>query len=145
MGLDRLSKLGLKVPENFVRDAFSIPVPKKGEKVLEGTEPAVDTEAQQPEKKPTDFAEADSVPVDIDALDALVMAEREQWQPVMEPMVEPLRQLFAQAKAQGLTAGQLLDQLVLQVGFMDADPLAVSLTNVATTARLAGEAGLANE
>lgn len=145
MGLDRLSKLGLKVPENFVRDAFSIPVPKKGEKVLEGAEPAVDTDAQQSEKKPTDFAEPDGPQADIDALDALVMAEREQWQPVMEPMVEPLRQLFAQAKAQGLTAGQLLDQLVLQVGFMDADPLAVSLTNVATTARLAGEAGLANE
>lgn len=97
------------------------------------------------EIKSADFAEPASAVSEPDALDALVMAERDQWQPAMEPMVEPLRQLFAQAKAQGLTAGQLLDQLVLQIGAMDADPLAQSLTNVATTARLAAEAGLDNE
>ena len=73
------------------------------------------------------------------------MAEREHWQPVMEPMVEPLRQLFAEAKARGLTAGQLLEQLVRQIGTLDTELLAQSLTRVATTARLAGDAGLANE
>lgn len=145
MGLDRLSKLGLKVPENFVRDAFSIPVPKKGEKVLESTAPAVDVDTESSQKSPADFAEADLPTSGPDELDSLVSAERDQWQPVMAPLVDPLRQLFAKAKAEGLTAGQLLDQLVLQVGFMDADPLAVSLTNTATTARLAGDAGLTNE
>lgn len=108
-------------------------------------QPPVPAPNASSEGKSKDFAEPVTVPSEPDALDALVMAERAQWQPVMEPMVEPLRQLLAKAKAEGLTAGELLDQLVLQVGFMDANPLAISLTNVATTARLAGEAGLTNE
>lgn len=107
--------------------------------------PPVPTPDATAKGKAKDFAEPVTVTSEPDALDVLVMAERDQWHPVMEPMVEPLRQLFAKAKAQGMTAGQLLDQLVLQIGTLDTEPLAQSLTRVATTARLAGDAGLANE
>jgi phage gp29-like protein len=37
MGIDRFVRLGMAVPEQFVRDVFSIPVPAKGDKLLEAT------------------------------------------------------------------------------------------------------------
>lgn len=138
MGLDRFSKLGLEVPEQFVRDAFGIPKPKAGEKVLEpSNEPASPSTAS--------FAEPSHVGPEPDALDELAATERDQWQPVMDPLVAPLRKLFSDAKAQGLTAGQLLDRLAEQLPEMNADPLAESLSRVAMAARLAGDAGIDNE
>src|SRR3990167_4181091 len=55
MGLDRFTKLGMKIPEKFVRDAFGIPTPKGGEKTLE---PAASPEGNG---NPASFAEAASV------------------------------------------------------------------------------------
>jgi phage gp29-like protein len=37
MGIDRFARLGMSVPESFVRDVFGIPAPKGGEKLLEPT------------------------------------------------------------------------------------------------------------
>lgn len=138
MGLDRFSKLGLKVPEQFVRDAFGIPKPKAGQKVLEPSNEPEPTESKN-------FAEPGHAVSEADALDELAAAERDQWLPVMDPMVAPLRKLFSDAKAQGLTAGQLLDRLAEQLPGMNADPLAESLSRVAMAARLAGDAGIDNE
>lgn len=138
MGLDRFSKLGLQVPEQFVRDAFGIPKPKAGEKVLE---PSNEPDAAETKN----FAEAGHVASEPDALDELAAAERDQWQPVIDPLVAPLRKLFSDAKAQGLTAGQLLDRLAEKLPAMNADPLAESLSRVAMAARLGGDAGIDNE
>ena len=41
MGIDRFVRLGMAVPEQFVRDVFSIPVPAQGEKLLEPTAEAM--------------------------------------------------------------------------------------------------------
>jgi phage gp29-like protein len=44
MGVDRFARLGMEIPEGFIRDVFGLPAPKGGEKVL--TPPAND--AAQP-------------------------------------------------------------------------------------------------
>lgn len=80
-----------------------------------------------------------------DALDKLIDAELAQWQPVMEPMVEPIRKLLADAAERGQTAAELLARLPELLAQLDADPLADSLTRAAFTARLAADAGMANE
>lgn len=54
MGIDRFSKLGMEVPENFVRGLFGIPIPKNGERVL--LAPVADT------APPAEFA--DPIPED---------------------------------------------------------------------------------
>lgn len=137
MGIDRFSRLGMQVPENFVRSVFDIPVPGPGEKVLT---PAVDSAG------PASFAEPGARPVtQPDALDALIAEEKAQWQPAMEPLVQPIRKALAEAAAKGLTAGEvfaLLPELLVE---MDPSLLADSLTRTAFAARLAGDADMVNE
>lgn len=94
---------------------------------------------------PASFAEAAATPAQPDALDALIDAEQGQWRPVMEPLVDPIRKLLADAAARGQTAAELLERLPELLAQLDADPLAQSLTRTAFAARLAGDAGLANE
>ncbi|MCM2340465.1 DUF935 family protein [Rhodoferax sp.] len=86
-----------------------------------------------------------NTPDEPDALDALVDAELAQWQPAMEPMVDPIRKLLADAAERGQTAAELLARLPELLTQLEADPLADSLTRAAFTARLAADAGMANE
>ena len=94
---------------------------------------------------PASFAEAAATPAQPDALDALVDAEQAEWRPVMDPLVNPIKVLLADAAARGQTAAELLERLPELLAQLDADPLAQSLTRTACAARLAGDAGLANE
>jgi phage gp29-like protein len=89
--------------------------------------------------QPTSFAEGD--PAAPDAIDRLVSGELAQWRDVAEPMAAPLRALLERAAADGLTAGELLDRLPELLAELDDGPLAQSLTHMAYTARLAGNAG----
>ena len=91
------------------------------------------------------FAEPNPAAAQPDSLDTLIDAELAQWQPVMEPMVEPIRKLLAEAAARGDTAAELLARLPELLAQLDADQLADSLTRAAFTARLAADAGIANE
>lgn len=95
--------------------------------------------------KPASFAEPGAAPAQPDALDALIDAERAQWQPAMDPVVDPIRKLLADAAAQGQTAAELLARLPELLAEMDVDQLAASLTRAAFTARLAAQAGIENE
>lgn len=137
MGIDRFSRLGMRVPENFVRNVFDIPLPTSGEKVLT---PVADSST------PASFSEPGAQPAyQPDALDALVAEEQAQWQPAMEPLVLPIRKALQEAANSGLTAADVLALLPLLLAEMDADPLADSLTRAAFTARLAGDADIPNE
>ena len=137
MGIDRFSRLGMKVPENFVRNVFDIPLPGSGEKVLT---PVLDTQS------PASFAEPGTASgYQPDALDAVIAEEQAQWQPAMEPMVQPLRKALQEAAGKGLSAADVLALLPQLLAEMDANPLADSLTRAAFTARLAGDADIPNE
>lgn len=94
---------------------------------------------------PASFAEPNAAASQPDALDQLIEAEQAQWQAVMEPMLDPIRKLLADAAARGETAAQLLARLPELLAQMDADPLAESLARTAFAARLAADAGIANE
>ncbi len=80
-----------------------------------------------------------------DALDALIAAEQAQWRPAMDPLVEPIKALLADAQARGQSAAELLARLPEVLPQLGVDDLASSLTRVAFAARLAADAGLANE
>ena len=92
------------------------------------------------------FAEPESKPATPpDALDALIAEEQAQWQPAMEPLVAPIRAALADAAEKGLTAGDVLALLPELLAGMDIGALTESLTRAAFTARLAGDANIANE
>ena len=92
------------------------------------------------------FAEPGTAPAaQPDALDALIDAEQAQWRPVMDPLVDPIKALLADAAARGQSAAELLARLPELLPQLGADSLASSLTRVAFAARLAADAGLANE
>ena len=80
-----------------------------------------------------------------DALDALIDAEQAEWRPVMDTMVQPIKALLAEAHARGQSAAELLARLPELLAQLETDSLATSLTRAAFAARLAGDAGLANE
>lgn len=87
MGLERLSKMGVDVPENFVRTIFDIPRPKRGEKVL------VPSSAEEPASFAAPDEAADGqVAVDraLDALPETVLASLVEGalRPVVERLVE---------------------------------------------------------
>ena len=137
MGIDRLSRLGLKVPEDFVRNVFDIPVPGAGDKVLT---PPADGAATASFAEPGGVAASQP-----DALDSLIAEEQAQWQPSLEPMLEPIRKALAEGAAKGLTAGEVLALLPLLLVEMDPSLLADSLTRTAFAARLGGDADIPNE
>ena len=88
---------------------------------------------------PASFAEGGAA--GRDAIDQLVDGELAQWQALMQPMVDPVRELLQRAAADGLTAGELLAKLPELLPGMDDGPLVQSLTDLAYTGRLAGNAG----
>lgn len=91
-------------------------------------------------RMPASFSEGG--PADADAIDRLVTDELSQWQTTMEPLVAPMRALLEHASAKGWTAAQLLDQLPLLLGEMDASALSTSLASTTFAAHLAGAAGV---
>ena len=127
--------LGFKPTLEYVRDRYG-----------EGWEEAAPAPTPAPappqpvvdNKKPASFAEGGS---NQDAIDQLVDDELRQWRQLVEPMATPLRALLEKAAAENLTAGQLLDRLPELLASMDDADLVESLTSLAYTGRLAGNAG----
>lgn len=78
----------------------------------------------------------------LDAIDALVDAALNDWEPLMSPMVDPLQAAMDESAAKGETAGELLARLPALLGSMNADALARALTHSAFTARIGALAGL---
>ena len=63
----------------------------------------------------------------------------------MDTLVQPIKALLAEAHARGQSAAELLARLPELLAQLETDSLATSLTRAAFAARLAGDAGLANE
>jgi hypothetical protein len=96
-----------------------------------------------PLSAPTSFAEA---PLDQpDAIDALVEAELDQWQPLVTPAASALQAAIDQSIASGETAAQLIARLPQLLADLPVDALTQSLTHAAFTARLAGAAGISTQ
>ncbi|MDA8446378.1 DUF935 domain-containing protein [Acidovorax valerianellae] len=142
--------MGFEMDEDTVRAKYGegwkkkAPPPPAAPAAALALDPALPVVAD-PGRRAANFAENATVPAQPDALDALIDAEQAQWRPVMDPMVDPIRQLLADAAAQGQTAAELLARLPELLAQLDLGPLATSLTRAAFTARLAADAGIANE
>lgn len=133
-----VASLGFQMSTDGVKKKYgdhwepaSAPVPPKG--TLPG------------DTKPANFAEPGPISPPGDALDALIDAEQDQWRPVMDPLVGPIKALLADAQARGQSAAELLARLPELLPQLGTDNLASSLTRVAFAARLAADAGMANE
>ena len=134
-----VSDMGFELDENTVRAKYGEGWSKKA------PAPAPSPVLPTDQSNPASFAEPTQAPAEPDALDALVDSVRDEWQPVMEPWKQQLQAMLAAAAAQGLTAGQVLERLPELLPQLDTDPLAQSLTRTAFAARMAAEAGIANE
>ena len=119
--------LGFKPTQQYINDRY-------GEGFVEVPAPPAN-----PGGPTASFAEGN--PAAPDAIDKLVQDELNQWREVVDPMAAPLRALLEQAAKEGLTAGELLDRLPGLLAQMDDGPLIETLTRLAYTARLAGNAG----
>ena len=136
MGIDRFAQLGMKIPQGFIRSLFSIPSPKGGEPVL--VRAAVPAPGATADAKPANFAEPGSA----DGIDVLVEEALADWQPAMKPFADPLQAALDASQAAGETAAQFLDRLPDLLAQMDPAQLHALLTKAASTARLAGNAGV---
>jgi len=77
-----------------------------------------------------------------DAIDALIAAEADQWQPLLDPMISPLQAAFEEAARNGESAAELIARLPALLAAMDSGALAEALAKMCFTGRLAGHAGV---
>ncbi|MBB4844994.1 phage gp29-like protein [Paucibacter oligotrophus] len=91
------------------------------------------------------FAEAASDQDSRDAIDDLVDASMDDWQPLLAPMVTPLQAAIDESVNRGETAAELIARLPALLAEMDAMALHQALTNSAFTARLGAAAGLSTD
>lgn len=94
------------------------------------------------EGAPAQFAELQPVERERDALDELVDAVMQDWQPMMAPLVAPLQALLNEAAARGDTAAQVLERLPGLLSEMDSSGLQEGLERASFAARVGAAAGL---
>ena len=142
-----VSEMGFELSEDAVREKYGEGWSKKEtppqSPVLANA--AVDTRKSLVPGQPASFAEAGGNAQPGDAIDALIAAEADQWQPLLDPMINPLEALLADAKKKGETAEQLLARLPEVIAKMDTTALAEALTKMCFTARVAGVVGVDSE
>jgi len=76
-----------------------------------------------------------------DSIERLIDAESANWQPLLDPMLAPLQSALDESARNGETAAEFLERLPELLEAMDSTRLTEALTNMATTARLAGATG----
>lgn len=146
-----VSEMGFEMDEDTVRAKYGEGWSKKAapaDKPIYDQLPPFPSMRTRPigqKATPASFAEAAPGTAQPDALDALIDAEQAQWRPAMDPLAEPIKALLADAQARGQSAAELLARLPELLPQLGTDNLASSLTRVAFAARLAADAGLANE
>ncbi|MEG0051676.1 MAG: DUF935 family protein [Comamonas sp.] len=134
-----VSEMGFEMDEDTVRAKY-------GEGWSKMVPPSSAPSPQPKARGSASFAEPAAISTaQPDALDALIDAEQSQWHPAIDPLMAPIKALLADAQVRGQSAAELLARLPELLAQMETDNLAGSLTRVAFAARLAGEAGLANE
>ncbi len=141
-------EMGFELEEEAVREKYGDGWRKKKAPVVpvvDNKNPAVDlkkepkTEDVQ-EEPGANFAEPGDTH---DAIDALVDDALDGWAPALAPMIEPIVKLMQDAAEKGETAAELIARLPDVLKDMDTSALAELLAKTTTTARLAGNAGLA--
>ena len=146
-----VSAMGFELSEEAVRTKYGEGWSKKKEAPPPVTpDPAVDdkkpeesdvVDPEEPEDKATlDFAEPETIRGD--AIDQLIEAEADQWQPLLDPMLAPLQAALTSAAANGETAAEFIARLPALLEQMDSSRLAESLAAMCFKARLAGNAGI---
>lgn len=145
-------EMGFELEEEAVREKYGDGWRKKKTPPAPVSEDVVDNKntAVDPKKEPkkeddqkepgANFAEPGAP---LDAIDALVDDALDGWAPALDPMVEPIVKLMQDAAEKGETAAELIARLPDVLKDMDTSALAELLAKTTTTARLAGNAGLA--
>ena len=135
--------MGFELSEEAVREKYGDGWRKKAVSEL-STEPLANpkkTSRSQIEPASADFAEAPQ-PAASDAIDQLIDAESEEWEPVLDPMLAVLQAALDEADKNGETAEELIARLPDLLEKMDSSALAERLARLCFTARLAGHAGI---
>ncbi len=104
--------------------------------------PAVNDQKSPKTEQPASFSEAGGKPTNGDAIDALIAAEADQWQPLLDPMLAPLQAALDESAKKGETAAELIARLPALLAAMDPSVLAEALAKMCFTGRLAGVAGI---
>jgi phage gp29-like protein len=119
------------------------PMPEDSPELANDT---VDSGMSPKSGQPASFAEGAGDPATGettgDAIDALIAAEADQWQPLLDPMISPLQAAFEEAARNGESAAELIARLPALLAAMDSDALAEALAKMCFTGRLAGNAGV---
>lgn len=142
-----VSDMGFEMDEDTVRAKYGEGWSKKAAPDPQGTIlPATTSNQIFPDApRPSNFAEADAVKPQPDALDSLVDSVQAEWQPVMEPWRQQLQDVLTTAASEGLTAAELLERLPQLLPALDTAALTQSLASTAFAARVSADAGIPNE
>ncbi|HEY0954022.1 MAG TPA: DUF935 family protein [Roseateles sp.] len=142
-----VSEMGFELSLDAVRAKYG----EGWEKKAPPPAPVVVSGAPQPAApvaaapKPASFAEAPAGPSARDALDELVDAAMDDWEPALEPLVAPLQAAIDEGLARGETAGELVARLPEILEAMDVDVLTEALTKATFVAGLGAAAGISTD
>lgn len=141
--------MGFELSEEAVREKYgegwsrkAAPTPQPALPAPPATVAVDDEKPAKTDAKAASFAESAPPAAPGDAIDALIAAEAENWQPLLDPMIDPLQAAFDEAAKNGETAAELIARLPALLEKMDSTALAEALAKMAFTARLAGNAGI---
>jgi len=144
--LEKLVPLGLRVEQSVVRDRMGLPDPDKNAKpedLLQGSAaaPAQPATADNRQQACPHCGTAHNRAVqDVDALDAMVNEELDDWEPLIDPIVRPIDKLISEIIAQGGTMDDLRDRLAGMAGAVDMTALINGLAAAMLKARGMGDA-----
>lgn len=138
--LERLVPLGLEVEQSVVRDKLGLPDPPAGVKLLALPKPSVVETKPATNREDKALNMAGVGDEDLDAIDALVDAELDGWEPMMDPIMQPLYDLVADVAERGGTLQDLLAALPGLYPDQDAEWLTAKLAAALLKARAMGDA-----
>ena len=138
-----VAEMGFELSAEAVREKYGEGWSKKGPPVPPVVANSVlDSQKSSHTEQPASFSEVGGKPPTGDAIDALIAAEADQWQPLLDPMLVPLQAALEESAKKGETAAELIARLPALLAAMDSTVLAEVLAKMCFTARLAGAAGI---
>ena len=138
-----VTEMGFELSEEAVREKYGEGWSRKIPPVPPVVANSVlDSQKSSQTEQPASFSEAGGKPPTGDAIDALIAAEADQWQPLLDPMLVPLQAALEESAKKGETAAELIARLPALLATMDSSVLAEVLAKMCFTARLAGAAGI---
>lgn len=158
--MDKLVRLGLRIPAGHARKLIRAPEPKGDEELLSAPEKTAQEAPAAPGGAPTGPADpkrapaalleplkrgsdgevtlhSADLPADPDAIDQFIGQQLDGWEPLMAPMVAPIAELLGEAS----DLEDARDRLLGAIETMDGASLAELLARAGFNARVAGAAG----